>query len=184
MQNKKNKKENKMKTKQGRIRLTEQELHYLVEDAVRTYLINEGMDEDLKGNFRGGMNWIYNKFRGNNQQAPETADQQVTQPVETEPQKKGNFLQRWGNSMANAGEQLEDFKSAVKKGGYNGDAQKYINNAATALKSLLDADKNMVAAGGVGIGNGQARKAVQTALNYLDKSQGGYNMRNRFNKNV
>jgi hypothetical protein len=86
--------------------------------------------------------------------------------------------------MANAGEQLEDFKGAVKKGGYNGDAQKYINNAATALKSLLDVDKNMVAAGGVGIGNGQARKAVQTALNYLDKSQGGYNMKNRFNKNV
>ena len=35
--------------KNNAIRLTEEDLHILVEDAVRSYLINEGVDESLWG---------------------------------------------------------------------------------------------------------------------------------------
>ena len=46
------------------IRLTEQDLHMLVEDAVKTYLVKEGVDESvwggLKNVWQGAKNWNFN----------------------------------------------------------------------------------------------------------------------------
>jgi hypothetical protein len=42
------------------IQLTEQDLHMLVEDAVRAYLVNEGIDEI---NFKQGVKDLYNQGR-------------------------------------------------------------------------------------------------------------------------
>ena len=164
------------------IRLTEQDLHFLVEEAVKGYLVNEGVDEDFMGKINGARSWWNNRKQGQVQ----GADQQNTQQVQTEPQQNQNFLTKWGQKLNNAGQQLTNFKQSVNRGGANGDAQKYINSAVTALQNLIKVDDTMTRNGGKGIGGprSQARKAVETALNYLNQSQGGYNMRNRFSKSV
>lgn len=165
-----------------RIQLTEQDLHMLVEDAVKSYLINEGIEEDGKGKIQGAVSWWRNRKKA--QAQPKTADQGVTQPVNTGTQPEENFFQKAGRKFLNAGEKFNDFRASVRRGGANGDAQKCINNAVAALNDLLEADKVMTANGGVGIGNAKARRAVQNALSYLNASVGGYNMRNRFNSNI
>ena len=106
------------------------------------------------------------------------ADQQNTQQVQAEPQQNQNFLTKWGQKLNNAGQQLTNFKQSVNRGGANGDAQKCINSAVTALQNLIKVDDIMTLNGGKGIG-GYGHKLVQkllkSALNYLNQTQGGYN---------
>lgn len=82
----------------NRIKLTEQDLHILVEDAVRTYLMNEGIDETMMGglknawhgafgkNDQGQRNWNFNfgqNYRnGNFASSFEKYAQQATQALE------------------------------------------------------------------------------------------------------
>jgi hypothetical protein len=82
----------------NRIKLTEQDLHILVEDAVKTYLMNEGIDETMMGGLKnvwhgafgkddqGQRNWNFNfgqNYRnGNFASSFEKYAQQATQALE------------------------------------------------------------------------------------------------------
>jgi hypothetical protein len=184
MQNKKDKKENKMKTKQGRIRLTEQELHYLVEDAVRSYLINEGMDEAFTGGAVSFGKRLYNKLRGNGeQQEPQGQPQQQQpqgQPQQQQPQgqpqqqqPQGNIFNRVASKLDNLGNSFTRGSKTFEMGSANQDAQKAIKNAVNALNSLKDASERLQKAGAKGI-TGKPLMAINNALAYLqNKSASG-----------
>ena len=46
------------------IRLTEQDLHFLVEEAVKGYLVKKGVDEDFMGKINGARSWWNNRKQG------------------------------------------------------------------------------------------------------------------------
>ena len=154
-----------MKAKQGKIRLTEQELHYLVEDAVRTYLINEGMDEGVWGGLKTMGQRAYNKMTGNgNYSSPEGETAPQEQPQGNIFNRMGKSLDKFGNSVTNAGRTFQ-------MGSANQDAQKAITNAVNALNNLKTASQKMQQAGGGGL-QGKALQAVDTALKYLTMKGG------------
>jgi hypothetical protein len=156
--------------KKQTIQLTEQDLHMLVEDAVRTYLVNEGMDEGFWGGAKAMGQRAMNKF--NNTGAYETG----TNPPAAKPQ--GNFFNRMGQRINNFGNSVTNAQRTYQMGSSNQDAQKAITNALNALKSLQDADTRMKQAGGGGL-QGQAQQAVDNAIKALSQ-KGATGMSSRF----
>ena len=143
------------------IQLTEQDLHMLVEDAVMTYLIQEGINEDFFGGMKSLGQRAYNKFmnKGNYQN---NNQQQTAQP-------QGNFFNRMGQRINNFGNSLSNAQKTFQMGSANGDAQKAITNALNALTALQNASDRQQAAGGNGL-QGQAKVAVANAIKALQVS--------------
>ena len=154
------------------IRLTEQDLHFLVENAVQAYLTENGMDEDLMGGLKAFGGRLRNKAT-NQGQYQKNDSQTASQP-------QGNFFNKMGQKINNFGNSVSNARKTFQMGSANGDAQKAITNATNALKSLLDADKRMKQAGGAGL-MGNAQSAVQNAYQALiyNKNNAG-NIRNQF----
>lgn len=152
------------------IRLTEEDLHVLVEDAVRTYLVNEGIDEGFFGGAKTLGQRMMNKFNNSGEY------EKGTNTPASKPQ--GNFFNRVGQRINNFGNSVTNAKRAYQMGSSNEDAQKAITNALNALKALQDADTRMKQAGGGGL-QGQALNAVDGAIKALSQ-KGATGMSSRF----
>lgn len=122
------------------IRLTEQDLHFLVENAVQAYLTENGMDEALLG----GLGALGSKF-GNRMR---TAGQNM---VDTASQKLGQAKDAMGRAYNNAktavGDAYTNAKNTYQTGSANQDAQKAIQNAVQALNNLKAADQKLQSMG-------------------------------------
>ena len=112
-----------------RIQLTEQDLHFLVEDAVRNYLIQEGMDEG----FWGGLSSLGSRF-GNK---AARAGQNMADTV-------GQGMNKAGQAIGGA---YNNAKSTWQTGSANQDAQNAIQNAVKALNALKSADQKLQSLG-------------------------------------
>ena len=108
------------------IRLTEQDLHFLVENAVQSYLTENGMDEGLGGWLSG----IGSRF---GKQA-QTAGQNMANSVG---QKWNQAKQYAGQKYDQAKQGLQNYQTAGQVSSINQDAQKAINNATQALNNLV-----------------------------------------------
>ena len=108
------------------IRLTEQDLHFLVENAVQAYLTENGMDEGLGGWLSG----IGSRF---GKQA-QTAGQNMANSVG---QKWNQAKQYAGQKYDQAKQGLQNYQTAGQVSSINQDAQKAINNATQALNNLV-----------------------------------------------
>ena len=153
------------------IRLTEQDLHFLVEEAVKGYLV-ENVDEDFWGGAKTLGQRIANNF------SRKSDNEKSSQSQNTQPQ--GNIFNRMGQKLNNFGNSVSNARKTFQMGSANGDAQKAITNALNALNALADADRRMKSVGGAGL-MGDAQKAVYNAiqaLSYNGKNAG--NVRNQF----
>jgi hypothetical protein len=154
------------------IRLTEQDLHFLVENAVQAYLTENGVGEDV----RSGIKGVWNRFNNKRNRTGEYANNQSD--MQAQPQ--GNFFNRMGQRINNFGNSVTNAKRTYQANSANGDAQKAITNAINALNALMDADKRMKEVGGAGL-MGNAATAVENAYQALTYSKNNArNIRNQF----
>lgn len=154
------------------IRLTEQDLHFLVENAVQAYLTENGMDEDVKSGIKG----VWNRFNNKRNRTGAYANNQSD--MKAQPQ--GNFFNRMGQKINNFGNSVTNAKRTYQANSANGDAQKAITNAINALNALMDADRRMKQVGGAGL-MGNAATAVENAYQALTYSKNNAgNIRNQF----
>lgn len=154
------------------IKLTEQDLHFLVENTVQAYLTENGMDEDV----RSGIKGVWNRFNNKRNRTGEYANNQSD--MQAQPQ--GNFFNRMGQRINNFGNSVTNAKKTYQANSANGDAQKAITNAINALTALMDADRRMKQVGGAGL-MGNAATAVKNAYQALTYSKNNAgNIRNQF----
>lgn len=154
------------------IKLTEQDLHFLVENTVQAYLTENGMGEDVRSGVKGVWNRFNNKRNRTGNYANNQSDMQA--------QPQGNFFNRIGQKINNFGNSVTNAKRTYQANSANGDAQKAITNAINALNALMDADRRMKQVGGAGL-MGKAATAVKNAYQALTYSKNNAgNIRNQF----
>lgn len=147
------------------IRLTEQDLHFLVENAVQAYITENGMDEG----FFGGLGALGSKFGNRMKTAGQNMSNAVGQKMNQAGQAMGQAAnaasQKWGqakNAMGQAanavgqkmnqarqamGQAYNNAKNTYQTGSANQDAQKAIQNAVQALNNLKAADQKLQSMG-------------------------------------
>ena len=133
------------------IQLTEQDLHMLVEDAVRAYLVNEGMDEG----FWGGLGALGSKFGNKAATAGQNLANSAGQKWNQAKNAVGNAYNSAANAVGNAynsaansvGNAYNNAKNTYQTGSANQDAQKAIQNAVQALNNLKAADQKLQSMG-------------------------------------
>lgn len=134
------------------IRLTEQDLHFLVENAVQAYITENGMDEGIFG----GLGALGSKF-GNRMK---TAGQNMSNAV-------GQKMNQVGQAI---GQAYNDAKNTYQTGSANQDAQKAIQNAVQALNNLKAADQKLQSMGQYSV-IGKQMDLIDNLIKVL--SQGG-----------
>lgn len=129
------------------IRLTEQDLHFLVENAVQAYLTENGMDEG----FFGGLGALGSKF-GNRMK---TAGQNMSNAASQKWGQAKNAMSQAANAVGQKvnqagqamGQAYNNVKNTYQTGSANQDAQKAIQNAVQALNNLKAADQKLQSIG-------------------------------------
>ena len=125
------------------IKLTEQDLHFLVENAVQAYLVNEGIDEG----FFGGLGALGSKFgkkaatAGHNM--ANTASQKFGQAKDAMGRAANAVGQKVNQAGQAMGQAYNNAKNTYQTGSANQDAQKAIQNAVQALNNLKAADQKL-----------------------------------------
>lgn len=172
-----------MNRRNRQISLTEEDLHFVVENAVKSVLMENGQDEG----FFGGLGALGSKF-GNRMQ--------------TQAQKMGNAMggaynnakqavsgaynnakQAVGNAVGNATQAVQgaynNAKNTYQVGSINQDAQKAITNAVQALNQLKAADDRMTSMGQYSI-IGRQRGLIDNLIQTL-QGGGARSISGRFN---
>ena len=122
------------------IQLTEQDLHFLVENAVQAYLTENGMEEG----FWGGLSTLGSKFGNKAAKAGQNMANSVGNKMSQMGQAIGNKVNQAGQAMGNA---YNNAKNTYQTGSANQDAQKAIKNAVNALNALKAADQKLQSMG-------------------------------------
>lgn len=129
------------------IRLTEQDLHFLVENAVQTYLTENGMDEG----FFGGLGALGSKFGNRMKTAGQNMSNAASQKWGQAKNAMGQAANAVGQKMNQAGQAMgqayNNAKNTYQTGSANQDAQKAIQNAVQALNNLKAADQKLQSMG-------------------------------------
>ena len=129
------------------IRLTEQDLHMLVEDAVRAYITENGMDEGLWGGLSALGSKFGNKMSAAGQNMANAAGNKWNQAKNA----MGQAASAVGNKMNQAGQAMgqayNNAKNTYQTGSVNQNAQKAITNAVNALNALKAADQKLQSMG-------------------------------------
>lgn len=130
--------------KKNQIRLTEQDLHYIVENAVAQVLVENGYDEGLLG----GLGALGKKAWNGMTKAGSNMANQVGNAIGGVANKVGNAVGGMANKVGDAvGGAYNDMKNTYQTGSANQDAQKYINNAVKALNQLKQVDQKLQSMG-------------------------------------
>jgi hypothetical protein len=129
------------------IRLTEQDLHFLVENAVQAYLTENGMDEG----FFGGLGALGSKFGNRMKTAGQNMSNAASQKWGQAKNAMGQAANAVGQKMNQAGQAMgqayNNAKNTYQTGSANQDAQKAIQNAVQALNNLKAADQKLQSIG-------------------------------------
>ena len=129
------------------IRLTEQDLHFLVENAVQAYLTENGMDEG----FFGGLGALGSKFGNRMKTAGQNMSNAARQKWGQAKNAMGQAANAVGQKMNQAGQAMgqayNNAKNTYQTGSANQDAQKAIQNAVQALNNLKAADQKLQSMG-------------------------------------
>lgn len=127
--------------------LTEQDLHFVVENAVRAYLIENGMDEG----FWGGLSTLGSKFGNGAKRMGQNMANTVGQAANAVGNKLGQAANAVGDKLGQAGQAMgkayTNAKNTYQTGSANQDAQKAIQNAVNALNNLKAADQKLQSLG-------------------------------------
>lgn len=129
------------------IRLTEQDLHFLVENAVQAYLTENGMDEG----FFGGLGALGSKFGNRMKTVGQNMSNAASQKWGQAKNAMGQAANAVGQKMNQAGQAMgqayNNAKNTYQTGSANQDAQKAIQNAVQALNNLKAADQKLQSMG-------------------------------------
>ena len=129
------------------IRLTEQDLHFLVENAVQAYPTENGMDEG----FFGGLGALGSKFGNRMKTAGQNMSNAASQKWGQAKNAMGQAANSVGQKMNQAGQAMgqayNNAKNTYQTGSANQDAQKAIQNAVQALNNLKAADQKLQSMG-------------------------------------
>jgi hypothetical protein len=129
------------------IRLTEQDLHFLVENAVQAYLTENGMDEG----FFGGLGALGSKFGNRMKTAGQNMSNAASQKWGQAKNAIGQAANAVGQKVNQAGQAMgqayNNAKNTYQTGSANQDAQKAIQNAVQALNNLKAADQKLQSMG-------------------------------------
>lgn len=129
------------------IRLTEQDLHFLVENAVQAYLTENGMDEG----FFGGLGALGSKFGNRMKTAGQNMSNAASHKWGQAKNAMGQAANAVGQKMNQAGQAMgqayNNAKNTYQTGSANQDAQKAIQNAVQALNNLKAADQKLQSMG-------------------------------------
>ena len=160
------------------IQLTEQDLHFLVENAVKSYLMENDMEEGLSGLASGAARWAGNKLQKVGQNMTNTASGKLGQAKEYLGKKYGQAKQYAARQKENMKQGMQNMQKAARMGSLNQDAQKAIENARNALQALQDVNTKMVESG---IGSTALDKntapMVQNLLNNFNRISGQFKTR-------
>ena len=139
-----------MKNSNKPIQLTEQDMQFLVKEALKSYIKENNIDEDIWDGTKTLVRSVGNKM----------ADGAANM--------KNNLGSNMRAMRKKIGKAYNYAKNTYQTGSITGDAQKYISNATNALNSLLQADNKLVQMGQYSvIGNDKQRQVVMQALNVL-----------------
>lgn len=149
-----------MKNSNKPIQLTEQDMQFLVKEALKSYITENDIDEGI---------WDGMKTLGR------SVGKKMADGAANVKNNFGSNMQAMGKKMGKA---YNNAKNTYRTGSITGDAQKYISNATNALNSLLQADNKLVQMGQNSvIGNGSQRQVVMQALNVLKNINGRFGAR-------
>ena len=152
------------------IRLTEQDLHFLVENAVQAYLTENGMDEG----FFGGLGALGSKFGNRMKTAGQNMSNAASQKWSQAKNAMGQAANAVGQKMNQAGQAMgqayNNAKNTYQTGSANQDAQKAIQNAVQALNNLKAADQKLQSMGQYSV-IGKQMALIDNLIKVL--SQGG-----------
>lgn len=149
-----------MKNSNKPIQLTEQDMQFLVKEALKSYITENNIDEGI---------WDGMKTLGR------SVGNKMADGAANVKNNFGSNMRAMGNKIGKA---YNNVKNTYQTGSITGDAQKYISNATNALNSLLQADNKLVQMGQNSvIGNGSQRQVVMQALNVLKNINGRFGAR-------
>ena len=149
-----------MKNSNKPIQLTEQDMQFLVKEALKLYITENNIDEGI---------WDGMKTLGR------SVGNKMADGAANVKNNLGSNMRAMGKKIGNA---YNYAKNTYQTGSITGDAQKYISNATNALNSLLQADNKLVQMGQNSvIGNGSQRQVVMQALNVLKNINGRFGAR-------
>jgi len=129
------------------IRLTEQDLHFLVENAVQAYLTENGMDEGFFGGLGALGSKFGNRMKTAGQNMSNTASQKWGQAKNAMSQAANAVGQKMNQAGQAMGQAYNNAKNTYQTGSANQDAQKAIQNAVQALNNLKAADQKLQSMG-------------------------------------
>lgn len=140
----------------GQIRLTEQDLHMLVEDAVRLYLNENGMDEGFWNNMKGA-------FKPVGQVAGQTMNNIKNNVRTSKLNQVGNKIGQYAQNVANT---AKAGGNMVKAGWQDSKLRGYKDEAVKALDNYLRYATKTVGAGDKTV------QMVQNCINALNRNAG------------
>ena len=152
-----------------RIRLTESELRYLIEQSVNEALIEEGVWDGAKTVGQKALNWMgrqgknlqksasknLDNVKDNVKGAFQTAKDNVTGAYNTAKDNvtgayktaKKNVKGAYKNAKDNVTGAYENVRDAYNMGSRVGDAEKNVNTACSALENLINTENNLAKKG-------------------------------------
>ena len=146
------------------IRLTEQDLHFLVENAVQSYLTENGMDEGV-GGYLSGM------FNRGSKQVQNTGGNLAAGLQDKWNQTKDYAKKQYGRAKQG----IQNYQRAGQVSSINQDAQKAITNAYNSLDNLLKLSTKLKGITGYEALGPTLKSSVENCMNAL-RSNG--NLRN------
>ena len=150
-----------MKNSNKPIQLTEQDMQFLVKEALKSYITENNIDEGIWDGMKTLGRSVGNKMAN----GAANVKNNLGSNMRAMRNKIDKAIQNTKNKMGKA---YNYAKNTYQTGSITGDAQKYISNATNALNSLLQADNKLVQMGQNSvIGNGRQRQVVMQALNVL-----------------
>ena len=129
------------------IRLTEQDLHFLVENAVQAYITENGMDEGFFGGLGALGSKFGNRMKTAGQNMSNAASQKWGQAKNAMGQAANAVVQKMNQAGQAMGQAYNNAKNTYQTGSANQDAQKAIQNAVQALNNLKAADQKLQSMG-------------------------------------
>lgn len=165
------------------IRLTEQDLHFLVEEAVKGYIVENGVDEGLWNNLKGAfkpMGQVANKAINNAGQAASNKFNNARQGIQNAASRVGQGIYNTANKV---GQVAQSGANTMKAGWQNAKLQGLKDDTVKALNNYLQYAQQTVGAGDATV------KAVQNCIQILNRNASLGNARtsafkNQFQKNM